>query len=197
MRLCAGTRGQGHRAARGGKGSSGPCCSQALVFATSWWNAQEAGVYMKDREQVSAGGRGGAIGDSRRGRWSLAARCRHDPASCSLLLISSASSLTQPIWVNLTKGRLELYRDIRRIYYGHSPFLEEQLGSQVRAARCKRRTRFLFVFDGLLRALLLTGTLLGAPLHLLARREAIDRHLRGILEPSAGFPWRSALRAHP
>ncbi|NER81894.1 MAG: DUF98 domain-containing protein [Leptolyngbya sp. SIO1D8] len=35
-----------------------------------------------------------------------------------------------PIWANLTQLRTELYRDIRGIYYGHSPVLKTAFGEQ-------------------------------------------------------------------
>jgi hypothetical protein len=37
--------------------------------------------------------------------------------------------LPQPIWVNLMRDRLELHRDIRRVYYGQSTALERLLGT--------------------------------------------------------------------
>ena len=32
---------------------------------------------------------------------------------------------SQPIWVSLSQGRAELYREILQVQYGSSPYLEE------------------------------------------------------------------------
>ena len=32
---------------------------------------------------------------------------------------------SRPIWESLSQGRIELYREIRQVYCGHSAFLEE------------------------------------------------------------------------
>jgi len=59
---------------------------QPLVYATSWWNADEAPRYLPDA--------------------------------------------AQPIWSNLTRDGLELYRDVRRIYLGESRLLAGMLGAE-------------------------------------------------------------------
>jgi len=50
----------------------------------------------------------------------------------------------KPIWVSLSEGRTELYREIKRLYYGHSQKLEE-------AFQCKGpfwARHYLFWHDG-------------------------------------------------
>lgn len=37
------------------------------------------------------------------------------------------SDMKKPIWVSLSKGRTELYREIKRLYYGYSDELERQV----------------------------------------------------------------------
>ena len=53
---------------------------QPLVYAASWWSAQEVKGYVKE--------------------------------------------VQKPIWVNLSQTRAELYRDVQRLYLGHSKELE-------------------------------------------------------------------------
>ena len=54
---------------------------QALLYATSWWNAEQAELYLSDK--------------------------------------------SKPIWTSLSVGRLELFREIKDIYYGHSAVMEQ------------------------------------------------------------------------
>lgn len=49
------------------------------------------------------------------------------PAShlCPPLLLTGYRDRSQPIWVSLSQGRTELYRDILQLEHGNCPFLEE------------------------------------------------------------------------
>lgn len=121
--------------------------SKPYVYATSWWNAEEVESYLRwvpggdpwpglGRSSASQGLLGGRSWVGSSTVWKplgAARRCRCLPcASPSFLPPVTAlhpalpgRDRSQPIWVSLSQGRAELYREILQVQYGASPFLEE------------------------------------------------------------------------
>ncbi|GAB4816010.1 hypothetical protein N2152v2_003056 [Parachlorella kessleri] len=106
--------------------------SKAYVYATSWWNAEEG-----PWDSLAAASPRGVDGhlmlapatEVPQVEQQQQQRVPTRPVTVFVLLLGWCRDKSQPIWVSLSRGRAELYREILAVEYGNSPYLEERFQS--------------------------------------------------------------------